>query len=150
MSMSSLEQLELYGVDSYALRAITPAKKQAALDSACVKIQNRLGTQFPLPWQGPYPLDLVECECVLASVALLSKNGYNPTPGQDKNLDDTRAYWEAWLQQASIGEVPMLTLIYNKVPAAEAPASGPSVISESQRGYSTRGTGHRPGPFSGD
>lgn len=153
-SRATLAQLAQLGLDSNALALVPTAKLQAALDSASARIDSALATQFEFPLSPPYPLDIIECECVLASWTALMVQGYNPQGGEgNDNLEKRYLFWENYLTKVSKGElIPQIV----DAASADAGATGPTVITASQRGYSERGlvgTSHeRPnvGPFSGD
>lgn len=149
MSICSLDQLRQLGVDSYATSSALAADRQAAIDATEANVGTLLASQYPRPWSAPYPLDLIQCIAVLASWSILISKGYNPLPGQDDNLLATVKYWRDWLAQAAIGESDVEIIASSSV-VEDAGASGPSVITASQRGYSERGLGRRPGPFSGN
>ncbi len=159
MSFSTLNQLRQLGLDSNATNQILAADQQVALDAAQAYIITRIGTQFPPPILTPYPMDLIECECVVASWTLLMVRGYNPAQGNgDVNIKMRYEWWAGkggWLDQVSSGEI-VPQIIASATPPETGGASGPSVITATTRGYSERGISPgfwpRPqvGPFSDD
>lgn len=156
MSRATLSQLVQLGLDSFAIDRIPDAQRQLALDSASARISAALATQFDvasiIP---PYPLDIIECECVLASWTLLMSAGYNPaTKGNDDNVALRYKQWQSYLDQVSRGElVPQVILSgTGEVPGV----SGASIYTATSRGFSERGMvpnsfpSLQTGPFSDD
>jgi len=137
MSRATIEQLRQLGLDSYAVNQMAIADRQAALDAASARVDSALATQFLLPILTPYPLDIIQCECVIASWTLLIARGYNPPVGNgDDNLAKMYQYWADYLDRVSKGEiVPNV----NAESVAAPGASGPTVITATTRGYSERG-----------
>lgn len=155
MSRATIAQLKVLGIDSYAINQVADANKQAALDSASARIDSALATQFTLPIVAPYPMDIIECECVLASWTLLMAQSYNAAPGVDDNFRKRYDYWEDYLLRVSKGElVPQV--IDSSGDQDTTGATGPTVITATQRGYSERGISPfappqpTTGPFSSD
>ena len=156
MSRATLDQLRQLGLDAYGIDKVADADKQMALDAAMARIDAALNTQFPdnaiIP---PYPLDIVQCECIFASWTLLTAAGYNPAnPGTDVNILAQYNEWKDYLNKVSKGKlVPNVVLSADPGPPG---VTGPSVITSTQRGYSERGgipwTSPCPntGPFSSD
>ncbi len=139
MSRATIEQLRQLGLDAYAINKVSDDDKQMALDAAQARVDAALGTQFvAADIIEPYPLDIIQCECVLASWTLLMAQGYNPAaPSTDTNLNARYAEWKEYLDKVSKGElVPRVTLSPDE---GNAGATGPSVITARQRGYSERG-----------
>lgn len=153
-SRATIAQLRQLGLDSFALDQMSTADKQAALDSASARLDSALATQFTLPIVAPYPLDIIECECVLASWTLLMVRGYNAPTGVDENIKERYLMWEAYLDKVSKGE--LVPSVVDSGTGGDYGSTGPSVITATQRGYSERGVSisnpPRPltGPFSGD
>lgn len=154
MSRATIEQLRQLGLDSYAIDKVDAGDKQVALDAAADRIDAALRCQFgDAIIIAPYPLDIIQCECVLASWTLLMAQGYNPAaPSTDTNINARYAEWKDYLDKVSKGElVPRVTL---SASVGDSGASGPSVITASSRGYSERGGVPQPavyppaGPFS--
>lgn len=138
MSRANLNQLRQLGLDSNAINGVSNADKQAALDAASDTITGILATQFPPPILTPYPMDLIKCECIYASWELLMTQGYNPASGKDDNITQRYKWWVKWLEDVSIGEI-VPAIISASAAAIDAGASGPAVITSTQRGYSERG-----------
>lgn len=155
MSRATLTQLTQLGLDSYAINQLSDVAKQEALDSASARIDSAVATQRDGNIIPPYPLDLIECECVLASWTLLMANGYNPpASGTDTNISLRYKEWKDYLDQVSKGELVPKIVTDGASDAGPGP-SGPTVITATTRGYSDRGVyGSFPrpqaGPFSDD
>lgn len=153
-SRATIAQLRQLGLDAYSLDQMATADKQVGLDAASARIDSALATQFTLPILEPYPLDIIECECVLASWTLLMVRGYNAPTGVDENIRKRYEYWEAYLDKVSKGE--LVPNVVDSGTGTAAGATGPSVITATQRGYSERGVdSYNPpapttGPFSSD
>jgi hypothetical protein len=140
MSRATLTQLVQLGLDSYALSQMLPADLQVALDAAADKIDGIIGTQYPPPILAPFPMDLIECECVEASWTALNVRGYRPASTGDDSIKRRHDEWmseEGWIGKVSRGEyVPK---IISAGASSDAGASGPEVITATTRGYSERG-----------
>jgi phage gp36-like protein len=156
MSRATLTQLKQLGLDSYAINQVSDVDKQEALDSASARIDSAVATQKDGTIIQPYPLDIIECECVLASWTLLMANGYNPpASGTDTNIMLRYKEWKDYLVSVSKGEL-IPKIVTDSSDDGDAPgATGPTVITATTRGYSDRGIGGtfpRPqaGPFSDD
>ncbi len=140
MSRATLAQLKLLGIDSYALNQQPDASLQAALDAASARIDSALGTQFTLPIVAPYPMDIIECECVIASWTALMVLGYNPGTGNtDTNIKERYLQWMEYLNKVSKGELVPNVVDSGTSGSASYGASGPTVITATSRGYSERG-----------
>lgn len=148
MSRATLTQLRQLGLDAYAIDKVADDDKQIALDAAAARIDSAVANQYDGDIIPPYPLDIIQCECVLASWTLLTAQGYNPpSPGTDTNIEKNLSKWEAYLVSVSKGEIiPKLVL---SVDDGDPGATGPAVITATQRGYSVRGTNYCD-PFSSD
>lgn len=141
MSRATIAQLAQLGLDSYATNQMDEADLQAALDAASDYITGVIAPQFPPPILAPYPMDLIQCECIMASWNALLTRGYNPASGQDTNIKWRYDQWlgeNGWLQMVARGEI-IPNIISAAAQAENAGASGPSVITSTQRGYSERG-----------
>lgn len=157
MSRATIAQLQLLGLDSNAINPLSTAQKQAALDSASARIDSAVANQYEGNIIEPYPLDIIECECVLASWTLLMVNGYNPqTQGTDSNIVVRFKQWDDYLDKVAKGELTPKIVTDAGDDSQGFGATGPSVITETQRGYSERGISPfappapQVGPFSGD
>lgn len=141
MSRATIAQLRQLGLDSYALEQMVDADLQVCLDAAADKIDGIIGTQFPPPILAPYPMDLIECECVEASWTALNVRGYRPASNGDDSIkrryDEWMSVESGWIGKVNRGEyVPK---IISADASSDSGASGPSVITATQRGYSERG-----------
>jgi phage gp36-like protein len=129
------------------------ADLQAALDSASDRIDGIIGTQFPPPILTPYPMDLIECECVCASWTALMVRGYRPAVTGVDEIERRYKQWDnndpaslGWMQRVANGEyVPK---IVSAAANSDTGASGPSVITAIQRGFSERGIDRNSPPTS--
>jgi phage gp36-like protein len=145
MSRATLAQLKSLGLDSYAISQMDDSDLQLALDAAADRIDGILAPQFPPPILTPYPLDLIECECVLASWTALNVRGYRPASKGDDSIQRRYRAWDndsdtdpGWLQKVAKGEV-VPKIVASGAEGTESAASGPMVITSTSRGYSERG-----------
>ncbi len=163
MSRATVVQLKQLGLDSYALAQIPSADLQIALDAAADWIDGVIAPQFPPPILAPFPMDLIECECIRASWTALTVKGYRPT-AQSGMVDQVKARYDEWIGPVGgdgwvwrVARGETVPKIHSAAAdETDAGASGPSVITETQRGFSERGIDRfstpRPNtdPFSGD
>jgi phage gp36-like protein len=149
MSRATITQLRQLGLDSYAIDKVPDADKQVALDAAMARVNAALRCQIgDAVVVAPFPMDIVQCECVLASWTLLMAQGYNPAKeATDKNVDRRYEEWAEYLDKVAKGELVPAVMLASS--SSDAGATGPSVITSSQRGYSERGS-NCVGPFSSD
>ncbi len=146
MSRATLAQLRQLGLDSYALAQMQDEDLQPCLDAASDRIDGIIATQYPPPILTPYPLDLIECECVLASWTALNVRGYRPASKGDDSIKSRYMQWDSdvegslgWLQKVAKGEVLPKIVASGSEDSDSGGASGPAVITSTQRGYSERG-----------
>lgn len=151
---ATLAQLKQLGLDSYALSQMTDADLTAALNAAKARVDAALSMQYTLPILDPYPFDLIECECVLASWTALMVRGYNPATGIDTNIKERYEEWRSYLDKVSKGELqPVIT---DSSTEGDPGPTGVAVYTATQRGYSERGISPctfpvpQTDPFSGD
>ncbi len=145
---ATLEQMRALGIDSQAMRDISEADRLVALDAARARIDTALATRSTLPIIAPYPMDLIECECVLGSWTALISHGYAGGDPNDKDIRERVKYWEEYLIQIVKG-LPVPVVEEDDSDGIDGP-SGPQVYTSSQRGWSRRGTGKSNVPFTGD
>jgi hypothetical protein len=145
MSRATLAQLVQLGLDSYALNQMQPSELQPCLDAAADRIDGIIAPQFPPPILTPYPNDLIECECVIASWTALNVRGYRPATTGADSIRARYLQWDnndpnnlGWLQRVANGEyVPKI--VSASAESGAAAGSGHMVITSTQRGYSERG-----------
>lgn len=138
------------GINALALTGVTTQQKTDAIDAASRLIDSFLRAQFTLP------LTQVGSEvkraCVnIAVYYVLVGRGYNPEAGADPGIRQRYEDAVSWLKMVSAGKaVPDVT--DSSEGATEGrPGSRPTVISSSQRGFSSRGDPNgRTGPFQSD
>ncbi len=158
MAGATLEQLRVLGIDSFAVQSTIDPDKRAALDATLAMMQGIMSPAYPPPWTEPLPLDVIKCQCVLASWDILLSKGYNPEPGKDDHIVAMVQWWRDWLEKIAESEISTpITGPNIPTPGADSGgAGGPSVITATQRGYSERGIdpGNPPrvykNPFSGN
>jgi len=131
---------------------VSTSTQQAALNAASDLLDGYLAAQFDLPILAPYPQDVIEFECIVASYRLLANRGYNPATGADPNILEQYQQKLRWAEAVSRGEI-----VPNIVDSStDASLGGPFVITSAQRGFSERGVNVRNppapqvDPFSGD
>lgn len=152
MARATVAQLNSLGLSSYALSQLTNAQKTEALSTAEARIDTALASQFDPSSITSWPMDLIECQCVLASWTLLMTLGYNPATGIDENIKTRYLYWENYLTSVAKGELTPQVV----GGGSDTLISGANVITATQRGYSERGIDRasppcpNTDPFSGD
>jgi phage gp36-like protein len=138
------------GINAAALAGVPTQTKTDAIADASRVIDSFLRAQFTLP--------LVQVggdvkrNCIhIAVYYSLTSRGYNPEAGSDPGIRQRYEDAVAWLKLVSAGKaVPDVT---DSSPAAAEgrPGARPTVISSSQRGFSSRGDPNgRRFPFQGD
>lgn len=143
--------LEAWGIPAGALKGVRSEVIDLAIDSASRLVDSYIGSVYSLPLEA-VGRDVARATAVIAAYDLLSVRGFNPaTPGADENF---RLRYEdaiAWLDKVRKGDVVSTgTVGAPGEPAPTASSVGrPSVISSSQRGWSSRGGGIG-GGFVGD
>ncbi len=129
--------------------AVKPAAAQAALDAASARLDAALASQVDVALIiAPYPMDIIECECVLGTWTMLLVAGYNPPQtGTDDNLKARYLEWADYLDKVSKGELHPQVTLSSEGSTPDAGVTGPSVITATQRGYSERGIDRQSPPI---
>lgn len=138
------------GINAAALAGVPTQTKTDAINDASRLIDSFLRAQFTLPLV-QVGGDVKRACIHIAVYYALTSRGYNPEVGGDPGIRQRYDDALAWLKLVSSGKaVPDVT--DSSVGAAEGrPGSRPTVISSSQRGFSSRGDPNgRSGPFQGD
>lgn len=140
----------LKGINPGALLGVTGDQMDEAIDSASREIDGYLRDQYTLPLMQA-GADIRRKTVDIAIYYLMVGRGYNPEAGGDPGIRSRYADAVAWLVRVSKGEIsPDIT--DSSAGAAEGRhGSRPTVISSSQRGFSSRNDpcGGR-WPFQGD
>lgn len=146
MPYATTTELARYGLSEEQLEDVDPADQDGALEAASRLMDTYLAGRFSVPIASP-GADLAECCAVIAGYNLISVEGFNPEGG-DANIRNRYLDKIRWLEQIAAGTI---------TPTGEGTASGSAtrpvgffVISSSQRGFSSRGTGGGGGGFVGD
>lgn len=129
--LAALSDLYTHGASADALSALTSGEQQSGLDSAAEKALGFLASRGNLPLVG-WGTDLTQAICHLAAYDLLSRIGYNPDDGADKNFILKNEAALKWLLQIARGEVTPPSLIFStSVPTGQYP----KVVSNPRRGW---------------
>ena len=133
---ATLEDLQVLGPVYGRISKVLTSTKQAALNVGSDYLVGRLGSQYQLPLQPPYPQDVIDFEVIFASYRMLLSTGFNPMGGNaDEAVQKEYERKLAWADQVARGEIPIIGLS----PFGGDVVSGPDVITATTRGYSERG-----------
>ena len=128
---------------------IATPKQQAALNAASDYLDGLIVSHADLPLVAPYPQDVIDFECVVASYRLLLNVGLDPRSMTDKALKEQYDEKISWAKQIAAGEITPTWLDSS----SDGGEGGPFVITSSSRGYSERAPLQPPAnvdPFTGD
>jgi phage gp36-like protein len=149
MAYALYMDLPKYGIAGGALAGISTAIQTAAIGAASSLMDGYLASQFQLPLL-VYGDDVKAVCCKLAVHELMRARGFNPANATDLALRQGYEDSIRWLEGVASGAVsPQVT--DSSASAAAGHAEAPTVISSSQRGWTSRGTaGSGGGGFVGD
>lgn len=138
------------GISANAIAGVTTPNKTEAIEDASRLIDSFLRAQFTLPLT-QVGGDVKRACINIAVYYVLVGRGYNPDAGEDPGIRQRYDDAIGWLKMVSAGKaVPDIT---DSTPGAAegVPGSRPTVISSSQRGFSSRGDpSGKTSPFQGD
>lgn len=137
-------------INAAALSGVTPTQKTDAIDQASRLIDSFLRSQFTLPLT-TVGGDVKRVCMNIAVYYVMVGRGYNPDAGADPGIRQRYEDGIAWLKLVSLGTVVPDVTDSSPGAAEGVPSSGPTVISSSQRGFSSRGDPNgKSWPFVGD
>ncbi len=120
------------------------------LDASSAEADSYLGNQYKLPLTA-WGEDLKAAVCKIAVYEFLSVRGLSPEPGSpDGNILKRAEQARVWLRDVGAGKATPTEIADSTPNVPGTPGFEPEVISSSQRGWSSRGTGRNPGPFVSD
>lgn len=138
------------GLGSRAFADEDLAALNANLDGASAEADGFLGNQWKLPLTA-WGTDLKAAVCKIAVYEFLSVRGLSPEPGSpDGNIKDRAKDARKWLEMVGAGTITPTGIQDSTPNTPGTPGFDVEVVSSSQRGWSSRGTGRRGGPFVGD
>jgi phage gp36-like protein len=120
------------------------------LDAASGEADGYFANQYTLPLTA-WGQDVRAAVCKIAVYEFLSVRGLSPEPGSpDGNIKDRAKDARAWLKMVGDGTITPTGISDSTPNTPGTTGVQPEVYSSSQRGWSSRGTGRDPGPFTSD
>lgn len=129
--IATLADLYTHGTSAASLSALTSDQHQAGLNSSADEAMGYFASRGNLPLVS-WGTDLTEKVCHMAAYALLSRVGYNPDDGADKNIKLRRDDAITYLLRYSRGEITSPLIVFS---TAQTTGSFPKVISRAARGW---------------